>query len=195
MLRYDANGQLDTGFGTGGIAVQSSGGFDGHATAVAIDSTGRILASGPTSVANGDGAFAVIRFNANGTTDGSFGNSGVAVTDLGLTVDAHGIAIQSDGKIVVAGTADDDFAVARYNGDTIAPPPPPASLQPDPLHSGRHAAGLGDDQNVPGDFAQVMHAPRFDVEFELRLRERQHLVIRWIEVDLKLIYRQPQLPW
>src|SRR5206468_829655 len=116
--------------------TQSVSGASVYATAVAIDANGRIVASGPTSDVAGAG-FVVARFNSNGTPDTTFGTGGVTTTDLGDVVDAHGVAIQSSGRIIVAGTADDDFALAGYQGDTIAPPPPPASLQPDPLHSGQ----------------------------------------------------------
>ncbi len=68
--------------------------------------------------------FAVARFNADGSLDLSFGNGGKVTTDFnGQTDRAFAVAIQGDGKIVVAGSAtpasgiSTDFAVARYDGE------------------------------------------------------------------------------
>jgi uncharacterized delta-60 repeat protein len=67
--------------------------------------------------------FAVMRLNADGTFDDSFGDGGMATTSItGLTDVAHAVVVQADGKIVVAGEGNlinANFAVARYdrNGD------------------------------------------------------------------------------
>lgn len=60
---------------------------------------------------------------APGTLDASFGNGGIVITDFDSQIDeANAIAIQSDGKILVAGVAkitgnNNDFAIVRYNTD------------------------------------------------------------------------------
>jgi uncharacterized delta-60 repeat protein len=67
--------------------------------------------------------FAVMRLNADGTFDDSFGDSGITSTSItGLTDVAHAVVVQADGKIVVAGEGNlvnPNFAVVRYdrNGD------------------------------------------------------------------------------
>lgn len=60
--------------------------------------------------------FALARYNPDGTLDTSFGNGGIVRTDFGALSDddARALAIQPDGKIVVAGTAGEDIALARY---------------------------------------------------------------------------------
>jgi len=116
-----APGSLDTGFGSGG-KVTTAVGFDHEgAYAVALQSDGKIVAAGDSN-SGPDYDFAVIRYNADGSLDASFGNNGKVTTDFGMGDDSgSAVAIQSDGKIVVAGYAsngtDDDFAVVRYNPD------------------------------------------------------------------------------
>ena len=65
----------------------------------------------------------VLRYNANGTTDGTFGPGGRRTTDLGGAEVARDVAVQPDGKIVVAGTNDEGhsggvshFCLARFTG-------------------------------------------------------------------------------
>jgi len=57
------------------------------------------------------------RFLNNGSIDKSFGNNGSTVMDFGGYSKASSIAIQADGKIIAAGTALKDFAIARFNPD------------------------------------------------------------------------------
>ena len=114
-------GQLDVAFGAGGQRTMDLGGtYDwGYATAVQPD--GRILAAGVTN-ARGTYDFAVSRHLASGELDPSFGENGVAITDFGKSWDwAYALALQPDGRIVVAGFSDRsgsrDFALARYGHD------------------------------------------------------------------------------
>ena len=65
-----------------------------------------------------DTTFAVARYNTSGTLDNTFDGDGRVTTDFGATLDiAFAVAIQTDGKIVVAGTDLSDFLLARYNAD------------------------------------------------------------------------------
>lgn len=111
-----AAGALDSTFGTGGKVVTHLSNGDDRASAVAVQSDGKIVAAG---YANGVD-FAVVRYNTNGSLDTSFNGTGIVVTDIAGHEDfGRAIAIQSDGKIVVAGESnngtDSDFAVVRYN--------------------------------------------------------------------------------
>jgi uncharacterized delta-60 repeat protein len=58
-----------------------------------------------------------MRYNADGSLDTTFSGDGKLTTQVGIVGGASSVAIQSDGKIVVAGGADNDFAVVRYNPD------------------------------------------------------------------------------
>ncbi|HEV8623968.1 MAG TPA: Ig-like domain-containing protein [Acidimicrobiia bacterium] len=115
IARYNSNGSLDTGFSGDGKATTDFGGYEG-ASAVAIQPDDKIVVAGHTSGASDD--FAVARYNTNGSPDSSFDGDGKLTTDFGGYEGASAVAIQSDGKIVVAGYTSagvEDFAVARYN--------------------------------------------------------------------------------
>jgi uncharacterized delta-60 repeat protein len=91
---------------------------------LAVQADGRIVAAGQAGSSNSE--FTLARFNRNGTLDASFGSGGEVITSLaaGQNSAARGIAIQPDGKIVVAGFAgvggSQEFAVARYtSGGTL----------------------------------------------------------------------------
>ena len=117
-----ADGDLDTSFGTGGKVVTSFLGQDDFVRSVAIQSDGKIVVAGETKNGTYD-EFALARYNPDGTLDTSFGNSGgKMITNSNNNGDhARSVAIQSDGKIVLAGAGDntgnDDFALYRYNTD------------------------------------------------------------------------------
>jgi uncharacterized delta-60 repeat protein len=121
LTRYNADGTLDTDFGTNGIVttdIASSG--NAHSTCLAIQSDGKIVVAGWYVVGGPDNDFAVARYNTNGSLDNTFGINGIVTTDTGNRNDyARDIAIQSDGKILVAGghnTATNTyFIVVRYN--------------------------------------------------------------------------------
>jgi uncharacterized delta-60 repeat protein len=121
LIRYNANGTLDNSFGTGGKLTTPIGNGHDYGLSVAIQSDGKIVAAGYSS--NGsNNDFAVVRYNSNGTLDTGFGTTGKVTSDFAGGNDrAYSLAIQSDGKIVVAGSipnaTDYDFAIARYNSN------------------------------------------------------------------------------
>jgi uncharacterized delta-60 repeat protein len=111
-----APGDLDAGFGTGGVAATP--GVVGNA--VELQPDGKIVVAGvaPSS------RFVVARFRPDGQPDTGFGQNGVAGTTFGTVVQAaYDLAIQPDGRIVAVGTAGEDFgrrrsfALARFNAD------------------------------------------------------------------------------
>jgi uncharacterized delta-60 repeat protein len=112
------DGDLDGTFGVGG---RVSSGFPDFPIATAIQSDGKIVVAGLGRGASAD--FALARYNFNGSLDPTFGSRGRVTTDFGGHGDlARALAIQSDGRIVAAGLAQDiygtyGFAIARYNGD------------------------------------------------------------------------------
>lgn len=116
--RYDSNGALDSSFSGDGLLTTPFGITIDQAHAVAIQADGRIVAAGSTY----DGAqydFALARYDSTGTVDGTFGTGGKVITDFGLSLTdrAYAVAIQPDGRIVLAGYYNLDFAVARFNTD------------------------------------------------------------------------------
>jgi uncharacterized delta-60 repeat protein len=134
VVRYQADGSLDTSFGTGGHAFADFPGAAFHgwrysiANAAALypqsgtANDGKIVLAGEHDTKYG-AVFALARFNANGTLDSTFGsdkkNPGEVTTTFSTTGDpyqeAFGVVIQPDGKIVVGGTTSDGaFILARY---------------------------------------------------------------------------------
>ncbi len=115
-----ASFDLDSTFGTGGVSNVAFGPENDNGLAVAVQSDGKIVLAGESS-AGFTSDFALVRFNADGSLDTSFDTDGRVTTALGFGADSAGdLAVQSDGKIIAAGTSqalDDDFAVARYNPD------------------------------------------------------------------------------
>ncbi|HYV93495.1 MAG TPA: T9SS type A sorting domain-containing protein [Chitinophagales bacterium] len=116
VIKCMFNGSLDSTFGNNGEVNTSIGIGASAANSVALQSDGKILVAGYSN--NGaDDDFTLVRYNTNGTLDSSFNNDGILTTDFGSNDQANSIAIQSDGKIVVAGVSDSDFAVIRYSQD------------------------------------------------------------------------------
>ena len=119
VLRYNPDGRLDSGFGKSGKETTEIGRDADDATSVALQSDGKIVAAGRTfAPTNND--FAVARYDRDGKLDLSFNATGKATADFGKRDYAHSVAVQSDGKIVVAGDAEHDdgriFAVAFQSG-------------------------------------------------------------------------------
>ncbi|HTP42738.1 MAG TPA: delta-60 repeat domain-containing protein [Nitrospiria bacterium] len=87
VARYNPDGTLDTGFGSGGIVTTQIGSYDDRALAVTIQSVGgqeKIVAAGYSSVNNGTAVqsrIALVRYNSDGTLDVGFGTNGEVITD------------------------------------------------------------------------------------------------------------------
>jgi uncharacterized delta-60 repeat protein len=120
LARYTANGALDPTFGVGGMVMTDFPLQAAVARAVAVQSDGKIVVDGWVG-AGLENQFLVMRYNSNGSLDTGFGNGGIVTTKLwdGNNHDARlgSLALQSDGKIVVAGMGGDYFGLARYNTD------------------------------------------------------------------------------
>jgi uncharacterized delta-60 repeat protein len=118
LVRYTTAGVPDTTFGTGGAVLTTVGNGDyGYGQSVKVQSDGKIVLAG--GAYNGTYTFGVSRYTPAGALDSSFGSGGIVITLIGSESYGEGVALQSDGKIVVAGYASssgDEFAVARYLG-------------------------------------------------------------------------------
>lgn len=120
LVRYNPDGSLDTSFDTDGKVTTAFPQNSGNAFAIAIQPDGKIIAAGVAAGAFTD--FALARYNADGSLDTTFDTDGKVTTDFNITTDqAQAVAIQPDGKIIVAGYTGSgqslDFALARYNAD------------------------------------------------------------------------------
>ncbi len=118
FARYTSAGVLDPSFGTSGKATVavSAGRDEGHA--IALQPDGKIVAAGVNLNSPAADPVAIVRLNANGTLDATFGTGGI-VQNFPIGVeDAYGLSLQSGGKIVTGGrifntSTDSDFAVIR----------------------------------------------------------------------------------
>lgn len=119
LFRYNADGSHDTSFDSDGRKITPLINAD-FAHAVTIQGDGKILIAG-----NMGDDFMLLRYNADGSYDTTFGGGDALVTtDFFAGPDhARAVAIQADGKIIAAGNGRasgsswNDFAVARYNSD------------------------------------------------------------------------------
>jgi uncharacterized delta-60 repeat protein len=112
---------LDPAFGAGGKVTTVL--EKGQGEAMAIQPADRKIVVAGRALGDGSFDFAVLRYLPTGSLDTGFGDGGVATMDVsaGGNDEAYGVAIQTDGKIVLVGMSrvglTDDFAVARFNAD------------------------------------------------------------------------------
>jgi len=123
VIRYNADGSLDTGFGTNGLYNYDGGNGNDRGFAISIQTDGNILAAG-TSQNGSNYDMVVLRLTSDGALDTAFGTQGVVVYDSGLGDDqAIDMVIQPDGDRVVAGQvsngSDAEVAVWRLDDDGI----------------------------------------------------------------------------
>jgi uncharacterized delta-60 repeat protein len=119
LARFNTNGSVDTTFGIdGGITTDISSSAAGNC--VTLQADGKILVAG--SSFNGvNYSFALLRYNTDGSLDSTFGTDGKLTTDIGISASGQSVTVQTDGKILVAGSSHSglnyDFALVRYNAD------------------------------------------------------------------------------
>jgi uncharacterized delta-60 repeat protein len=132
VARYLANGTADSTFGISGRAMTQVG-VGGGALGLAITPGNKIVLAGTVAINGCTGplggstcdAFGVARINPDGSMDTDFGGTGQAITSIGAAAskqdDVYSVAIQADGKIVLAGWSwngsDYDVALVRYEED------------------------------------------------------------------------------
>jgi uncharacterized delta-60 repeat protein len=147
LVRYNADGTLDTGFGVSGKVITDFAHNSDEISALVLDTNGLILAAGFAGNTSTSRDFAVVRYHTDGSLDSTFGVGGKATTDFTNSTDeARGLALQPDGRIVVAGSAFNgttlaDFALARFNPD------------------GTLDLGFGRGGKVRTDFSRNLDAP------------------------------------
>ncbi|WP_207513373.1 T9SS type A sorting domain-containing protein [Longitalea luteola] len=117
VVRYEADGDLDGGFGTGGIVTTAISGND-EAAGVAVQQDGKIIVGG-TSNKGPNGDYTAVRYNANGTLDNSYGTGGIATIDIanggaGSNDECYAMILQVDGKLLMTG---ESYPIAVTNND------------------------------------------------------------------------------
>jgi uncharacterized delta-60 repeat protein len=166
VARLNPDGTRDTTFGSAGafyaqmsnqVATQSREPLS-EVRALALQGNGDIIAAGEATNDSGGGQFALVRLLPTGALDTSFGSQGKVIVQPGSAVSsgiagAYAVALQSDGKIVTAGWADDSgghpaFAILRLNSD--------GSLDQSFGSGGQIVVQLGQSPTSPYSYAQSL---------------------------------------
>jgi uncharacterized delta-60 repeat protein len=119
-VRFNQNGTPDAGFGTGGRIFIAASPTYNVANAVAIQPDGKIVIVGSTTPASSSVDFLVVRLTAAGALDTTFGTNGIVTLNQGSVDRLEAVAVQPDGKIVVAGSTSDaggQSAVLRFTAN------------------------------------------------------------------------------
>ncbi len=152
VARFSADGILDTTFGTNGWATAFAGNSYAYAIAPVPGPDGKFVVAG-YGAGSYSPDFAVARFSSNGTLDTTFSDDGMVTYSYGArTLDyAYAVAVQDDGKVIVAGAVYDtqapgrsyDLLVMRYNANGILD----TTFGEQGSGKVRHSIGLNADYN------------------------------------------------
>ena len=118
LVRYKQDGSLDYSFGNAGKVITNIG-PGSVILSLKIQTDGKIVGAGWTMPTSNQYAFALARYNPDGSLDISFGDSGKVITSFGMGLNyGRALAIQPDGKLLVTGEYGGwpcDYSIARYN--------------------------------------------------------------------------------
>lgn len=121
VVRYRPDGTPDPTFAGNGTTTTDFAAREDQAKALAVQPDGEIVAAGYSVGLDSDDVpskdFALARYNADGTLDPGFSGDGTRTTNFGGDDVAYDVALQPDGKILVAGSSSGAFALARYEPD------------------------------------------------------------------------------
>lgn len=193
LAGYTPDGRADPTFGFGGSGISGLSPFGAaEATGLVRLNDGALVVAGAAELAPGWRDVLVAKFLPSGhDVDATFGRlPGFTVTDLGsLTDTASAVAVQSDGKVLVAGATGDDFALIRY--DAAGHPDPSflggtvltdfggltdqafaLVLQPD--GKAVAAGSSGDDLAIA---RYIVDPPTIEVTIDLRRRHRDNRIV------------------
>jgi uncharacterized delta-60 repeat protein len=115
LARLDFSGSFDTSFNSSGYVIKNIPTASDIGRSLALQSDGKILLGGTC-----DNRFCIARFNSDGSLDTvNFGSpNGYVVQDISTGSDnGNSLVLQPDGKILLGGTCDNKFCVARFNSD------------------------------------------------------------------------------
>ncbi len=117
IARFNDNGSLDGAFNGAGFAITPVNSRS-MAKSVLIQSDNKLVVMGTSQIGQtGVSLITLVRYNTDGSIDTTFGTAGIVTTSIGNQALAFDGTLQSDDKIVVGGTSDGDFVIARYNVD------------------------------------------------------------------------------
>lgn len=170
LLRYERDGTLDPGFGSGGLAT----GPRGDVRALALQPDGKIVAVGTAADAY---ALQVARFNVDGSLDTGFGGGGAVQTPFGFSAVAATVALQPDGKIVVAGDSIPGTPRPPPPPPPAPPPPPPPTPPPERIVLARYHADGNLDQSFGSGGVIAPPIGRWSRASDLRLQPDGRILV------------------
>jgi len=173
LAKLDASGEPVGSFGNGGMVTTVAGTVPGNdnGLSLAVQADGKILMAGEAYNPPYASDICVIRYNTNGTLDQSFGNGGIALTDIDGSFDqASSVSVQNDGKIVVSGNT-------TYQGQPrvlLARFMPNGSFDPGFGVNGRTIAFLGNEGYV---YSMVFHGNKIFIAGVIKNQPDQFAIL------------------
>ncbi|HEY0068086.1 MAG TPA: T9SS type A sorting domain-containing protein [Flavisolibacter sp.] len=124
LVRYTASGGLDNSFNGNGIVITNTvNDRSEEIHDMVLQPDGKILAAGYTDYGYAtDHDFMVVRYNTNGTLDGSFGTGGIRIIDFGHNDTGASLALQDGSRLIVSGTSANRLALVRLLNSAIILP-------------------------------------------------------------------------
>ncbi len=114
IARFNPNGTLDTTFNSPNGYITTVVGSGSIINKVLVQSDDKIIVIG-TAIISGQSEWFLMRYNSDGSIDTSFGTSGTVILPIGSSASASSGILQSDGKIIVVGNSNGDFAIGRFD--------------------------------------------------------------------------------
>jgi len=117
--RFNTDGSIDPTFGDGGKTTVNFNNYNDFGRNATMQNDGKILIAGAAKNSNGNSSIALLRLNADGSPDGTFGTAGkTTLTISGIADDyAEEVILLANGKILVGGYTAGDFLVMRFNSN------------------------------------------------------------------------------
>lgn len=118
LIRYNANGSLDVTFGNNGKIVTTP-----ILLSLVNPTNGKFLFNGINNLPSGENEYTLIKYNANGTIDNSFGSNGTVAYNVGNSPFGYSsVVLQPDGKIIASGSYSNlsgqlNYLTIRYNSN------------------------------------------------------------------------------
>jgi uncharacterized delta-60 repeat protein len=132
LVRFRADGTLDTGFGDAGFARAPGlfgpniADFGAAIRALAmVPGTNKVIAGGVTKGPSGSSEFTIARYNADGSLDLTFGPADTGFVRANVSADADNLedmTVSADGSITASGSAGLNAALARWDSDGALDP-------------------------------------------------------------------------
>lgn len=180
VARFDHQGTPDATFGVEGLVTDTYGAQDNEINGLVLQPDGHLLIAG-TSLSGNSDRFAIARLDQTGQKDPTFGINGVVIETIGENDGIEAIALQSDGKLLVAGETFNgnrfDLVVARYETGVVTK----THDAPDPI------ASISVYPNPTNDFVHVSFFLKEALPVRIQLYDRTGVIAHSLTPDVQTI--------